>query len=67
MEKVRKIALVANHIKAGDEDPKDVIFWMNKSTSERLKEVYRLRKNYYTWSKGFYPSKIEKVVHFEKL
>ena len=67
MEKVRKIALVANHIKAGDEDPKDVIFWMNKSSSERLKEVYRLRINYYTWSKGFYPSKIEKVVHFEKL
>ncbi|MEB2786111.1 hypothetical protein [Algoriphagus persicinus] len=67
MEKVRKIAVVANHIKADDEDRKDVIFWLNKTSSERLGEVYRLRKNYFNWKNGFYPSKIEKVVHFEKL
>ncbi|MEB2782393.1 hypothetical protein U3A58_18535 [Algoriphagus sp. C2-6-M1] len=67
MEKVRKIAVVANHIKADDEDRKDVIFWLNKTSSERLGEVYRLRKNYYNWKNGFYPSKIEKVVHYEKL
>ncbi|WP_339699631.1 hypothetical protein [Algoriphagus aquimarinus] len=67
MEKVRKIAVVANHIKADDEDRKDVIFWLNKTSSERLREVYRLRKNYYNWKNGFYPSEIEKVIHFEKL
>ena len=67
MEKVRKITLVANQIKIDDEDRKDVIFWLNKSSSDRLKEVYRLRKNYYPWANGTYPSKIEKVVHFEKI
>lgn len=67
MEKVRKIALVGTQIKADEEDQRDVVFWLNKSTSERLREVYRLRKNYYTWVNGFYPTKIEKVVHIEKL
>lgn len=61
------MAVVANHVNAEDEDRKDVVFWLNKSSSERLREVYRLRKNYFTWANGFYPSKIEKVVHIEKL
>jgi hypothetical protein len=29
---------------------------------ERLEEVTRLRKNYYTWLNGFFPEKIAKVV-----
>ncbi|MCE7057989.1 hypothetical protein LZF95_25110 [Algoriphagus sp. AGSA1] len=67
MEKVRKIALVATQSKLDEEDRKDIAFWLDRPSSERLAEVYRLRKIYFTWVNGFYPSKIEKVVHFKKL
>lgn len=45
-----------------DEDNLDVLFWREKSISERLGEVARLRKNYYTWLNGFFPEKMDKVV-----
>ena len=58
----RKIAKVVNHVRMDEEDALDVIFWRSKSVAERLEEVTRLRKNYYTWLNGSFPEKIAKVV-----
>jgi hypothetical protein len=67
MQQKRKIALVINQVKMEDEDRLDVLFWLGKSVSERLAEVSRLRKSYFTWADGSFPDKIEKVVHQRKL
>jgi hypothetical protein len=67
MKQKRKIALVVNQVRMEDEDNLDVLFWLNKSISERLAEVSRLRKNYFTWKNGIFPEKIEKAVHYRKL
>lgn len=45
-----------------DEDAFDIRYWQCKSVSERLSEVVRLRRIYYTWLNGSFPEKIEKVV-----
>jgi hypothetical protein len=58
----RQIVKVVNHVKMEDEDYLDVLFWRSKSVAERLHEVTRLRKNYYTWLNGSFPEKITKVV-----
>jgi hypothetical protein len=65
--KERKMAMVVNQVKMEDEDSLDVAFWLKKSPSERLAEVARLRRNYFTWADGSFPDKIEKVVHRRKL
>jgi hypothetical protein len=56
-----------NHVKMGEEDARDVEFWLSKTPAERLAEVVRLRRNYYTWLNGSFPKKMEKVVHFRKM
>lgn len=61
------MAMVVNQIRMEDEDALDVKFWLSRPVSERLSEVSRLRKNYFTWSEGVFPDKIEKVVHQRKL
>ena len=58
----RKIGKAVTHIKIEDEDYLDVLFWRSKSMAERLEEVTRLRKNYYTQLNGFFPEKITKIV-----
>ncbi|TWI99819.1 hypothetical protein JN11_02234 [Mucilaginibacter frigoritolerans] len=58
----RKIAKVVNHVKMDDEDALDVLFWRSKSMAERLQEVVRLRKNYFTWLNGAFPEKMTKVI-----
>lgn len=58
----RKIAKVVNHVKMEDEDALDVLFWKSRSVLERLEEVARLRRNYYTWLNGSFPEKMTKVV-----
>lgn len=58
----RKIAKVVNHVKMENEDALDVLFWQSKSVLERLEEVARLRRNYYTWLNGSFPEKMTKVV-----
>jgi hypothetical protein len=58
----RKIAKVVNHVRMDDEDTLDVAFWRSKSVTERLEEVARLRKNYYTWLNGGFPQKIARVI-----
>jgi hypothetical protein len=67
MKADRKIAMVVNHIKMDDEDVADVAFWLSRSPTERLSEVFRLRHNYFTWANGTFPTKMEKVVHQVKL
>lgn len=67
MEKDRKMALVLNQVKTEYEDRLDVLHWISRSASERLAEVTRLRKSYFTWKNGCFPEKIEKVVRFRKL
>ena len=63
----RKIAMVVNQIKIEDEDKSDVLFWQNKSVSERLAEVVRLRKSYFSNETKSFPTKIEKVVQQKRL
>jgi len=60
----REIAKVVNHVKMEDEDYLDVLFWRSKSVTERLEEVTRLRKNYYTWLNGSFPEKMIKAITF---
>ncbi|WP_211480932.1 hypothetical protein [Arcticibacter eurypsychrophilus] len=67
MKHERKMAMVVNQVKMEDEDSLDVLFWLSKSAAERLSEVSRLRRNYFTWADGKFPEKIEKVVHQRKL
>lgn len=67
MKHERKIAMVVHQVKMEDEDHLDVLFWLSKTVSERLSEVSRLRKNYFTWTDGTFPNKIEKVVHQRKI
>jgi len=55
--------MVVNQVRMEDEDSLDLMFWMSKDASERLREVSRLRKNYFTWLNGSFPQKIEKVVN----
>ena len=55
--------MVVNHVRMDDEDALDLLFWQSKDAAERLKEVYRLRKNYFSWLDGFFPDKIEKMVN----
>ena len=52
MKPSRKIALVVNQVRMDDEDQLDVLFWLDKLPSERLAEVSRLRKNYFTSADG---------------
>lgn len=61
------MVIAVNHVKMEDEDSLDVGFWLSKTPSERLAEVVRLRKNYFTWLNGSFPKKIEKVVSFRKM
>jgi hypothetical protein len=58
----RKIAKVVNQVKMDDEDALDVLFWRSKTVFERLQEVSRLRRNYYTWLNGSFPEKMDKVI-----
>jgi hypothetical protein len=67
MNQDRKIAKVVHQVRPEDEDRLDVLFWLGKTVSERLSEVTRLRKNYFTWIDGTFPEKIEKVVHRRKV
>ncbi|MEJ5961656.1 hypothetical protein [Pedobacter immunditicola] len=67
MKNDRKIAMVVHQVKMEDEDHLDVLFWLNKSVAERLAEVCRLRRNYYTWSEGSFPDKMEKVIYQKKI
>ncbi len=63
----RKIVMAANHVKMEDEDMLDVAFWLSRTPSERLAEVYRLRQNYFTGNGALFPEKMEKVVHKRKM
>lgn len=67
MKHKRKMAMVVNQVKMEDEDSLDVLFWLSKTASERLSEVSRLRRNYFTWTDGLFPEKMEKVIHQRKL
>lgn len=60
---IRKMTMVVNQVRMEDEDSLDLLFWMSKDASERLREVCRLRKDYFTWLNGSFPQKIEKVVN----
>jgi len=67
MKTERKMAMVVNHVKMEDEDRLDVEFWLTKTPTERLFEVMRLRKIYYTWLNGSFPEHMEKVIHQRRL
>jgi len=67
MDKVRKIAMVANQIKMEDEDRLDVEYWLSRTPQERLSAVTNLRRTYFTWLNGSFPTKMEKVVSQRKM
>lgn len=60
--KKRKMAMVANQVKIEEEDFRDVVFWLGRPASERIAEVARLRKAYYSWLLGTYPERMEKTI-----
>jgi hypothetical protein len=62
----RTMVKAVNYIKMDDEDHFDILFWRSKTVAERLEEVTRLRKNYYTGLNGMFPSKMVKVVTIRK-
>lgn len=39
MKHVRKMAMVVNQVKMEDEDNLDVLFWLNRTASERLSDL----------------------------
>ncbi len=59
--------MVVNQIKMDNEDELDVLFWLNKSSTERIFEVTRLRRKYFTWLNRVFSTKIEKAVHKRKI
>jgi hypothetical protein len=63
----RKIALAIRHVLKEDEDHLDIQFWLSRSPSERMTEVVRLRRLYFSSSDKPFPDKIEKVVFRRKL
>lgn len=60
--KKRKMAMVANQIKKEEEDLRDITFWLSRPASERISEVTRLRKAYYSWILGTYPERMKKTI-----
>jgi len=67
MDKVRKIAMVANQVKMENEDRLDVAYWLSRSPTERISAVTSLRRRYFTWLNGSFPTKMEKVVYQRKM
>lgn len=63
----RKMSLIIHQINPEDEDRLGVEYWMSKTPSDRLAEVYRLRRNYFIWLNGSYPEKMERVITQKKL
>lgn len=64
--KKRKMAMLANQIRLDDEDLLDIQFWLERPVSERIAEVTRLRRDYYSWLLGAYPKHMEKTVSQRK-
>ncbi|AYL96561.1 hypothetical protein [Mucilaginibacter celer] len=67
MSTKRKMIMVVNHVLQQDEDRLDTEFWLKKTPSERLAEVSRLRRLYFSTAEKPFPEKIEKVVFRRKL
>jgi len=67
MNKIRKIAMVAHRIKMEDEDRLDVKYWLSRSPMERISAVTNLRRTYFTWINGSFPSKMERVISQRKM
>jgi hypothetical protein len=53
---------VVNFVKQDEEEVQYMLYWLQQPAVDRLKEVTRLRYNYYKWLNKSYPDKIEKVV-----
>ena len=64
--KKRKMAMVANQVKVDEEDLIDIRYWLTRPIHERIAEVTRLRKAYYTWLHGSYPERMEKTISQRK-
>jgi hypothetical protein len=58
---------VVNFIKQDDEEMQYIEYWLKQPVADRLKEVTRLRYQYYKWLNKSFPDKIEKVVSFRQL
>jgi len=67
MGKVRKIAMVAHRINMEDEDRLDVEYWLSRSPMERISAVTSLRRTYFTWLNGSFPSTMERVITQRKM
>ncbi|WP_155907214.1 hypothetical protein [Lunatimonas lonarensis] len=65
--KNRKMAMVANQVKIDEEDLQDILFWLDRPASERIAEVTRLRRAYYSWLLGSYPEHIERAINQRNL
>lgn len=55
--------MVVGQVKIDEEDLQDIRFWLDRPASERIAEVTRLRRAYYSWLLGAYPEHMEKTVN----
>ena len=60
------MAMVVSQVRLDEEDLQDIRFWLERPAAERIGEVTRLRKAYYSWKLGSYPEHMEKVVNHRK-
>lgn len=58
---------VVNFIKQDEEENLYIQYWLQQPVIERLREVTRLRYNYYKWLNKSFPVKVEKVVNKQLL
>lgn len=54
---------VVNFVKQSDEEFEYIQYWLSQPVTERLREVTRLRLNYFKWLNKSFPDKIEKVIN----
>lgn len=54
--------MVAHQVKMEEEDLRDIQFWLSRPVTERIAEVTRLRRAYYSWLFGTYPQQMEKTL-----
>ncbi len=59
--------MVVDQVKIDGEDLRDIHFWLDRPASERIAEVTRLRRAYYSWLLGTYPKHMAKVITQRKL
>jgi hypothetical protein len=60
--KNNQIKKVVSRVTFRQAEERDIEYWQNVSAEDKLSEVERLRKSYWSWKLGSYPQSMTKVV-----